>query len=78
MLCSGIRALQHRVCKAHSFFATLSLKNNQKGITAIEYAALAIGLAALIGTLTQEGGVLRKALEEAFNQIPGLLQAPKG
>lgn len=42
---------------------------NQKGITAIEYAALAVGLTALIITLTQDGGVLKQTLEDAFKKV---------
>jgi pilus assembly protein Flp/PilA len=45
------------------------IKQDERGITAIEYAALAVGLAGLISMLAGEDGEIGKALKAAFEQV---------
>lgn len=50
---------------------------NEKGITAIEYATMAVGLAALLLILTDKGGPVYKALEAAFTSVTDQLKSVK-
>ena len=49
--------------------ALRTMKKEEKGITAIEYAALAVGLAGLIIVLTGENGEISKAIKSAFENV---------
>ena len=49
--------------------AVQKLRKDERGITAIEYAALAVGLAALIITLTGDDGEISKAIKSAFENV---------
>ena len=57
-------AVENSICATFA-----QVKRDDKGITAIEYAALAVGLAGLIIMLTGEDGEISKALKAAFENV---------
>lgn len=59
----------------HSFLHRV--KQDQRGITAIEYAALAVGLSALIIKLTTDGGEISTAIKDAFGLVTEKLKSVK-
>lgn len=51
---------------------------NEAGITAIEYAVLAAGVAVLIVAVTQSGGSLESAISTAFQKVKDTVTGTTG
>ncbi len=48
-------------------------KNNEQGVTAIEYGLIAVAMAVLVSTAVDDGGFISK-LEGAFTQVANTIE----
>lgn len=44
-------------------------KNDQRGVTAIEYAIIGVAIATIVGTVFSQNGTLKTALDNALTSI---------
>ncbi|MFV8413607.1 Flp family type IVb pilin [Vibrio owensii] len=55
-----------------------SFKNDQRGVTAIEYAVIAVAVSALMLTVFGSGGAVESALGNAMDTVAGNINSAAG
>ncbi|WP_117235016.1 Flp family type IVb pilin [Vibrio maerlii] len=68
--------LTNLYCKISTLFT--SFKNDERGVTAIEYAIIAVAVAAIVSLMFTDGGSFETALSGAVTKITGYINGANG